>query len=162
MSSSSIQYFCSRTSLVHLCKLACQSLAQSVLTATVTGARCTSRATGLQEPCLLQCRQGLRGPLNTLVRGQEGTGCEVACLFFFLFGKLYVKDGAIDDLQNVLTLRKNGERRFINHPISTLACFSIFISQKHKLQLFLKVSDLSSREANFFFNFLWWASEDAG
>lgn len=79
---------------------------------------------------------------------------ELPAYFFFLFGKLYVKDGAIDDLQNVLTLRKNGERWFINHPISTLACFSIFISQKHKLQLFLKVSDLSSREANFFFNFL--------
>lgn len=101
----------------------------------------------------------LRTPLCSAWGGKE-VGQGAACLISF--GKLYVKDGAIDDLLNVLTLRRNGERRFINHPVSTLVCFSIFISQKHKLQLFLKVSDLSSQEANFFFNFLWWDSEDAG
>lgn len=78
------------------------------------------------------------------------------------FWKSYIKDGDIDNLLNVLTLRKNGESRWINHPISTLVCISIFISQKHKLQLFFKLSDLSSQEANFVFNFLWWDSEDAG
>lgn len=93
--------------------------------------------------------RGLRGPLNALVLcGGRGVACLIS------FWKSYVKDGAIDDLLNVLTLRENGERWFINHPVSTLARFSIFISQKHKLQLFLKVSDLSSQEANFFFNFL--------
>lgn len=94
------------------------------------------------------------------VWGEEEVGKGAGCLISFWMS--YVKDGAIDDLLNVLTPRQNGEGWFIKHPIPILVCFSIFISQKHKLQLFLKVLDLSSQEANFFFNFLWWDSEDGG